>query len=204
MKLFYSPTSPFVRKVSVTAMEKGVNDRIERIDAAANPIDRDQRVVTHNPSGKVPCMLTDEGMALYDSRVICAYIDSLSPEPALMPADAVDRMKAMTLEALADAILDAAVLCRYEVAMRPEEKRWNEWYRGQMEKITSGLDALEGKWREVLAGPMTVGTIAVGCALGYLDFRFADMGWRETHPALAQWYATFGARPSMTETVPQG
>lgn len=202
MKLYFSPASPYVRKVMVAAHEKGLADRIELLPSAASPINRDKTIVRSNPSGKVPTMLLDTGQALYDSRVICAYVDSLSSDPLLIPAAGETRFAAMTLEALGDAILDAALLARYETVMRPQELRWNDWTRGQMEKIESGLDSLAGEWMEHLTGPVTLGSLTAACALGYLDFRFADHDWRSSRPKLAAWFEDFSARPSMKATVP--
>lgn len=203
MRLFFSPASPYVRKVMVTAHEKGVADRIELLGSAASPVKRDQTIVAKNPSGKVPTMLLDDGSALFDSRVICAYVDAQAAEPRLMPSDA-GRFRVLTLEALADSILDAALLARYETVMRPKELYWADWYRGQMDKIDSGLDALEAGWMDLLKGPVNAGSIAAACALGYLDFRFPDKDWRTARPGLAEWYASFSQRESMRRTMPQG
>ncbi|MGH7000601.1 MAG: glutathione S-transferase C-terminal domain-containing protein, partial [Stellaceae bacterium] len=106
-------------------------------------------------------------------------------------------------QALADGILDASVLNRYETVVRPDERRWGEWSAGQMRKVRNGLTALDSKVAEgALGGPLTIGQIAVGCALGYLDFRYAGEGWRERHPNLAKWHAEFAKRKSMQATVP--
>jgi glutathione S-transferase len=204
MKLFFSPASPYVRKVMVVAHEKGVVDKIELLGSAANPVNRDQTIVAKNPSGKVPTMLLDDGSAIYDSRVICAYVDAQAASPVLVPAEGNERFAVMTLEALADSILDAALLARYEKIMRPEALYWADWHRGQMEKIDSGLDALETTWLSHLEGPLSMGTIAAACTLGYLDFRFPDKDWRSAHPGIAAWFKTVSERPSMKATMPKG
>ena len=204
LKLFHSPASPYVRKVMVSAHEKGVADTIELLPSAAGPVKRDQTIIRHNPSGKVPTAILPDGQSLFDSRVICAYVDTLSETPPLVPGSHDERFHVLTLEALADSILDAALLCRYEMVMRPEEKRWTDWYNGQMEKIDSGLDDLSRNWLNRLQGPISAGTIAVACALGYLDFRFADKDWRTGRKALADWYGEFAKRESMKATWPQG
>lgn len=204
MKLYFSPASPYVRKVMVCAHEKGVTDRIEKLPSAAGPINRDRTIVTTNPSGKVPTAIVEDGTPLFDSRVICAYVDAMTDTAPLIPAEKATRFRAMTLEALADSMLDAALLCRYETVMRPKELYWPEWYAGQMEKIDSGLDDLEAKWRGELDAAPTIGSIAVACALGYLDFRFPDNDWRSGHPGLTEWFARFEKRPSMQATMPQG
>ncbi|EKF41416.1 glutathione S-transferase [Nitratireductor indicus] len=203
MKLFHSPTSPYVRKVMVTAIEKGVEPRIERLKAAANPINRDRSIVAQNPSGKVPTLILDDGRVLFDSRVICAYLDAHGEGPSLMP-EGEKRFDVMTLEALADSILDAALLIRYERLVRPPELFSAGWHDGQMEKIDSALDALAQRWLPLLGEPIHAGSVAVGCALGYLDFRQPGKDWRSTHPKLSGWFAGFSRRPSMIATVPQG
>jgi glutathione S-transferase len=203
MKLFHSPTSPYVRKVMVTAIEKGLDGQIEKIPTSVTPIKREGDLPSRNPLGKVPCLITDDGRALFDSPVICAYIDSLK-SPALIPADAKGRFDCMTLEALADGFLDAGILLRYESALRPEDKRWPEWVDGQMAKITGAMDALETTYAGQLSGPLTVGQIAVGCALGWFDFRYGHVDWRASRPTLAAFAKALGERPSMKATVPVG
>ncbi|CZZ86804.1 glutathione S-transferase [Bordetella ansorpii] len=199
MKLFYSPTSPYVRKCVVLALELGLDGRIERLPAAANPINRDQSIVPVNPLGKVPTLVTDDGLALFDSRVICEYLDALGGGK-MFPAGQ-DRWVALANQALGDGLLDAALLVRYEVGPRPEALRWEDWKRGQNEKITSCLERLEQ-----LAGgfgdKLDIGTITLGCALGYLDFRFAGLDWRGQYPSAAKWFASFNARSSMQQTLP--
>ena len=204
LKLFHSPASPYVRKVLVSAHEKGIANKIELLPSAAGPVKRDQTIIPHNPSGKVPTAILSDGQPLFDSRVICAYVDTMSETPRLLPEAHEERFRVLTLEALADSMLDAALLCRYETVMRPEEKRWTDWYNGQMEKIDSGLEDLSGDWLDRLQGPISAGTIAVACALGYLDFRFADKDWRTGSKDLADWYGEFAKRESMKATWPQG
>jgi glutathione S-transferase len=204
LKLYHSPASPYVRKVLVSAHEKGIANQIELLPSAAGPIKRDQTIIPHNPSGKVPTAILPDGQPLFDSRVICAYVDTLADTPILVPTSHDERFRVLTLEALADSILDAALLCRYEMVMRPEEKRWTDWYNGQMEKIDSGLDDLSNNWLNWLQGSVSAGAIAAACALGYLDFRFADKDWRTGRKALADWYGDFSKRESMKATWPQG
>ncbi|HMK86498.1 MAG TPA: glutathione S-transferase N-terminal domain-containing protein [Steroidobacteraceae bacterium] len=200
MKLFYSETSPFVRKCLVTAHELGMRERIELVACAAHPVNRDKTVVVKNPLGKIPTLLTDDGAVLYDSRVICEYLDALGGG-RLLPAQGPARWSVLADQALADGILDAAVLVRYETAVRPLSLRWSDWIAGQTEKVTSGLEAIERRaagWAQRL----DIGTIAIGCALGYLDFRFASLAWREKHPATAAWFDEFAKRSSMVATRP--
>ena len=200
MKLFYSPPSPFVRKSLVVAHELGLRERIELVPAAAHPINRDRSVVTHNPLGKIPTLLTDDGTALYDSNVICEYLNELGKGNMVPPRGAA-RWTVLTEHALADGILDAAVLVRYETVLRPESLRWNDWITGQMEKVTSSLELIERR-AAGFGDRVDLGTIAIGCALGYLDFRYASLGWRDKRPNAAAWFERFGARPSMTATQP--
>lgn len=202
LRLFYSPASPYVRKVLVCAHERGLDSRIELLGSAAGPVERDANVVRYNASGKVPCMLLGNDEPLYDSRVICAYLDSLGPaDGSLYPQDA-SRFSVLTLEALGDAILDASLLCRYEEALRPEDVRWGAWYTGQMAKVESGLEDLEMRWFRLLSSSFHAGAIANACALGYLDFRFPQKDWRAGHGKLAEWFETVSSRLSMKATFP--
>ena len=200
MKIYYSPTSPFVRKCLVCANELGLSDRLELVPAAAHPVDRDRALVAVAPLGKVPVLATEEGAVLYDSRVICEYLNSLGGG-RLLPSQGAARWSVLTEQALADGILDAAILTRYETAARPEALRWKEWIAGQLDKVTCGLAALEPRARG-LGERVDLGTIAIGCALGYLDFRYASLGWRDRHPDTAVWYERFSKRDSMMSTRP--
>jgi len=200
LQLYYSPTSPFVRKCLVAAHELGLRERLELLAAAPHPINRDAVLAAQNPLGKAPTLIGADGAVLYDSRVICEYLNAVG-HGGLLPAAGAARWTALVEQALADGILDAAVLVRYETAVRPEPLRWAEWIGGQMEKVRGGLAELERR-AAGLAGRIDVGTIAVGCALGYLDFRYASLGWRGQCPALAAWFDAFAARASMRSTAP--
>jgi glutathione S-transferase len=145
--------------------------------------------------------VTDDGQALFDSRVICEYLDSRHDRPKLFPAGPA-RWPALRRQAQADGILDAGILARYETVLRPEERRWPDWIEGQKAKIARALDALEGE-AEGFGDAVDIGTIAVGCALGWLDFRYAADDWRAGRPALAAWFERFAKRPSMAATVPK-
>jgi len=204
MRLFHSPASPYVRKVMVTAYERGVESHIEILGSAAGPIKRDPEIVKHNSSGKVPCALLEDNSPLFDSRVICTYIDSIAPTEGTVYPQGADRFDVLTLEALRDSILDACLLCRYETVLRPANLRWDEWYAGQMAKVDSGLDDLEGKWFETISSGLHAGSIATACVLGYLDFRFPEKDWRNNHPKLASWFGKISERRSMKETFPRG
>lgn len=191
MKLLYSPTSPYARKVLVLAHEAGIGLEVEA--GSGSPTARNPKVAAQNPLGKIPVLLTDQG-PLYDSRVICQYLDTLHEGHSLYP-DGAARFVALRREALADGLLDAALLARYETT-RPEDKVWADWHDGQVTKMTAALDQMETD----LPDAVDIGAIAYGCALGYVDFRFAALDWRASRPRLAAWEAEFAARPSMQAT----
>lgn len=197
MKLFHSATSPYVRKVVVLALETGQS--FEKLPASASPIQRDPSLCAQNPLGKIPAAITPEGEVLYDSRVITRWLDSRHSGAKMYPeGDAV--FGVLRREALADGLLDAALLARYESMVRPEPLRWSDWLQGQMDKIAAAADQME---RDASGySGIDAGLIATGCALGYLDFRFDDFAWRATRPTLAAWFETFDARPSMASTRP--
>jgi len=201
MRLHTSPASPFGRKVKVVAIEKGILDRIEILNQQVTPIAPSAAVIADGPLGKIPCLITDDGTPLYDSRVICEYLDSLAERPRLIPAAGPERFAVLTLGALGDGLLDPAVLPRYEPFLRPEPLRWADWVSGQKQKVMRALDWLEDAAAR-LAGRIDIGTLTVGCALGYLDFRYADDGWRTGRPRLAAWYETMAGRTSLLRTLP--
>ncbi len=200
MKLRHPPTSPYVRNVSVTAIELGLAGRIARIPTDSQ--DRDSGIAEHNPLGKVPALILDDGGVLYDSPVICEYLDSLHDGPKLFPAEGPERWTALRQQALGDGILDAAILHMLEMVRRPEKLRWQGWIAHQTAKVTRALDQFEAE-AATLAGPLTIGDITAGCALGYLDFRVPETDWRDGRPKLAAWYEKFAQRPAMRETVPK-
>jgi len=202
MKLFYSPASPYVRKVMVTAIEHGLESRIERLPSAASPVKRDENVARANPVGKVPTLVLDDGTALFDSRVICEYLDSIADGPRLFPAAGPGRFRALRGQALGDAILDAALLARYETVLRPAEFKWQSWLDGQLRKIATGVDVVDAEC-DTYGERFDIGTLTIACALGYLDFRFPDLQWRSTRPAAAGWFERLSARPSLRDTAPR-
>ena len=198
MKLFFAAASPFARKVTVCAAELGVP--LDRVPAVPHPINRDRSVVAANPLGKVPTLIADDGTVLFDSRVICEFLDALGGG-RLFPAAGAARWRALTEQSLADGLMDAGILLRYEALTRPPELQSADWRAGQTDKVTCALDELE-RLAPGLGDRVDIGTITIGCALGWLDFRFADLGWRDGRPALAAWFAAFDARPSMAGTRP--
>ncbi len=202
MRLFHSPTTPFGRKVMVMLIETGQTGDTEVISASGSPIDPGSMPLGTNPLGKIPALELDDGTAIYDSRVICRFLDDRAGGK-LYPAK--PRLwNTLTLEATADGMLDAAILMLYETRIRPEDKRFDGWVEGQWAKIARALDALEGRWMGHLNGPLDMGQIAVACALSYLDFRHDVRNWRAGHPKLAAWHEAFAGRDSMKATEPQG
>ncbi|WP_095588146.1 glutathione S-transferase [Actibacterium ureilyticum] len=199
MKLFHSPTSPFVRKVMVALHETGQIGDVELTPIAATPLAPSADAVAHNPLGKVPALVRDDGPAIYDSRVICRFLDDRAGA-GLYPSSRL--WDVLTIEATADGIMDAAVLMTYEARLRPEDKQMPEWVDGQWAKVSRAVEAISQRWISHLSGPLDMGQIALGCALSYLDFRHDARNWRQGQDALARWHATFAARESMQATVP--
>lgn len=196
MKLLFSAGSPFVRKVRITAALCGLDARIEAVpvDAWASP----GLLVDANPLSRVPCLITDDGMPLFDSPVICEYLDSLEGGLPLFPPGAA-RWRALKLQAVGDGILDAAVGRRGEQA-KPEEAARTAWMERQKAAVGRALTLLE---REPPHRALDIGSIAVACALGYLDFRFGTEPWRDGHPKLAAWYAEFAKNKALADTAPK-
>ncbi|KQP12882.1 glutathione S-transferase [Pseudorhodoferax sp. Leaf265] len=201
MQLLYAPTSPFVRKVMVCAHLSGQAARIQWLDSAAHPVRRDGRIAAHNPLAKVPTLILDDGQSLYDSRVICEYIDSLGGA-GIFPAAGPARWTALTRQALGDGLLDAALLARYELTARPAEVQWPVWREALLTKVAACLQAIDAAAPELATAAPTIGEIAIGCGLGYLDFRFPELDWRSSHPAAARWHAGFAQLPAMQATLP--
>ena len=200
MKLFHAPASPFVRKVTALLHEADATDRVTLVPASGSPLDPGTMPVDRNPLGKIPALERPDGPTLYDSRVITRSLDD-PLHAGLYPA-APRLWDTLVIEATADGIAEAAVLMRYEMHVRPEATRSAPWAEAQWQKIDRALTALEDRWMSHLAGPVDMGQIAVGCALGYLDLRHGDRNWRAARPALAAWFTTFGARPAMQATAP--
>lgn len=199
IKLYHSPSSPFVRKVLVTAHETGQADRIEIVKCAAHPIDRDRDIVAQNPLGQVPTAVLKDGTVLYDSRVICEYLDWQSTGPKLFPTDPAERWPVLAQQALGDGLLGAALMRRYENAFRPAEFHWDAWDKGQQEKVISCLEAIEAKVSDY-GDKIDIGAVTIACGLSYLDFRLPDFDWRSYYPATASWFERFSERPSMQAT----
>ncbi len=200
MKLRYAGGSPFVRKVTVSAIETGLDDRIERI--TADHRDPDDALHGDNPLGKVPAMTLDDGTVLIESSIICAHLDTLHDGPGLIPKDGAARHAALFLEAVAGGMTDAAIAVQRERG-RPEDKRWDQFEARQWTKVERALDVLESRAGE-LDGTLTIGHIAIGCALGWIEYRLGDKlgDWGKRRPRLEAWYREFCKRPSMQATMP--
>lgn len=197
MRLTYSQASPFARKVVVLLHETGQLDEVEIQDVTTTPLSPSPDVKASNPLAKIPALERNDGPALYDSRVICAYLDDRAGGRLYSGG-----WDSMVLEATADGIMDAAVLMSYEKRLRPEEKQWDSWLEAQQGKVLGGCAALNARWMSQLQGPLDIGQIAVACALAYVDFRHPDTNWRQGNEALADWFAGFESRPAMQATKP--
>lgn len=200
MKLRYSPASPYVRKVMVLLHETDQLDDVELVEGSGTPLAPHVETVQKNPIGKIPALERPGGATLYDSRVICGFLDAraggkLYPEGAR-------RWETLTLEATGDGIMDAALLMTYEGRLRPEEKRMEAFVDAQYCKVEQACAALNTRWMSHLAGPLDMGQVAVACGLAYVDFRHGHRDWRTGNDGLAAWFETFCARASMQATKP--
>ncbi|CAM3793857.1 putative GST-like protein YibF [Pseudomonas reidholzensis] len=202
MTLFHSPLSPFVRKVMVVLHETGQLGRVQLQAVNVSPVAGDDQLNRGNPIGKIPALRLEDGHVLHDSRVICEYLDTQHVGLPLIPRQGSARWRRLTLASQADAIMDAAVSTRYETFLRPADKRWDGWVEAQGEKIRRSLANLEQEHLAELISGFDIVAIGVACALGYLDLRQPDFGWRDQQPGLAAWYAEVIKRPSMVATAP--
>jgi glutathione S-transferase len=196
VKLYYSPTSPYVRKVVACAIIRGLDGRIDK--HASNPHASPADLVADNPLSKVPCLVTDDGLSLFGSQLICEYLDSLGEELPLFPGHGAPRWRALKFQSLGDGILDAAVPCRGEQG-KPQEMARDAQIARFKAAISRAVDTLEA---DAPHKHIDIGSITVACALGYLDFRFASDPWRPGHPKLAAWFEAFAQNKGLTETAP--
>jgi glutathione S-transferase len=203
MTLYHNPLSPFVRKVMVLLHETGQQSRVALQNCVLTPVDPDLALIDDNPLGKIPALRLADGNVIHDSRVILDYLDHQHVGNPLIPRDGSARWRRLTLASMADGIMDAAVLTRYEVALRAPEKHWAEWLDGQRDKIRRALALLEEDAIAELTSHFDVAAISVACALGYLDLRHPDLEWREANPKLAGWYFEVSQRASMLATMPK-
>jgi len=200
MKLYWSSRSPYVRKVMVAAHECGLADRIEREPIVVSAHMPNTEMLPRNPLGKIPTLILDDGSAVYDSRVICEYLDTLHDGQPLFPRGWPERLAALRLQATGDGMLDMLIMRLSETRAREPAQRSEKLLAALKGKLTASLDALNAGAGALHALPFGVGQIAVGSALSYIDFRFADDSWRDNRNALADWHATFRARPSVIAT----
>lgn len=198
MKLYYSPTSPFVRKVNIFAIEVGLDKKIEWVKT--NPWLAEDILTTENPLSKIPTLITDDNQVIYDSRVICEYLDTLHHGIKLHPSKEQDRWPVLRLQALADGIMESGIL-RFLETKRPKELRSSDWDSNQKGSVIRGLDNLENTVSE-WGNNLDIGVISVACVLGWLDFRFANEDWRTGRDQLNSWFAEFSKRESIKNTMP--
>jgi glutathione S-transferase len=201
MKLYWSSRSPFVRKVMIAAHELGLADRLEPIPAVVAAAQPNQAVMAVNPLNKIPTLILDDGSALFDSTVICEYLDGLQGAPRLFPRAPAERWPALRWHALGNGLLDILILWRSE-RMRPEAQRSAALLEAFGQKLEAALALLEREAAALRHAPVSIGSVGVAAALGYLDFRFAELAWRGGRPLLAAWYDDFAQRPSMRATTP--
>jgi len=201
MKLIGSVTSPYVRKVRVVLAEKKLDYTFE-LENVWSP---DTKIAASNPLGKVPCLVMEDGSAMYDSRVIAEYLDTLTPVCKLLPPNSRDRANVKVWEALADGVGDAAVLAYLERTQRPAELQSQAWIDRQMGKVKSGLQVMSDNLAEqpfCMGNHYTLADVAVGCVLGWLSLRFPGIDWRGDYPNLARLFDKLSERPSFKDTVP--
>ena len=201
MKLIGSVTSPFVRKVRVVMAEK----KLDFTFVQENVWAPDTTIQQTNPLGKVPCLVMEDGSTLYDSRVIAEYLDTLTPVCKLLPPNGRERAEVKVWEALADGVLDAAVLVRLEKTLRPEQQQSQDWIDRQWAKVHAGLRAMSeglGESPFCMGNHYTLADVAVGCALGWIAFRFPEVAWRGDYPNLARLFDKLSERPSFKDTIP--
>jgi glutathione S-transferase len=199
MKLHWSPRSPFVRKVMVVVHELGLADRITCVRTVAASTKPHAALMQDNPLSKIPTLVLDDGTVIYDSPVICEYLDGLSGAPKLHPAEPQARLVALRRQALADGFLDLLVLLRDE---RLRSNPSDAHKASAVVRKAAVLKSLDEDAAALSAAPFGIGHIAIGCALSYLDFRYGDEDWRKDHPRIATWHAGFAARPSVRATEP--
>ena len=198
MKLHWSPKSPYVRKVMVCAHELGLVPRLERVRSVAAMLKPNERLMRDNPLSKIPTLVLDDGFALFDSAVICEYLNDLAHGP-LFPKQGMDRWQALRWQAFGDGLLDALVLWRNE---REREQPLPALMDAFERKTRCALQQLDDETQALAELPLSIGHVALGCALGYLDYRFEALAWRSAAPRLAEWHAELRRRPSFASTEP--
>jgi len=202
MILHGGPISPFVRKVGICIIEKGLDTQVDYVRSPTAMVKVNAELLPHNPLSKIPTLITTDGMALFDSDVICEYLDTLSPPLTLFTNDEARHWQVLRWNALGTGALDAAILWRFE-RNRPPDKQMEQVLQAYATKFEATLRLLEQEMPLLMRAPYGIGHIAIGCYLGYLDFRFADIDWRSAHPRCAAWFRDeFVQRVSTQRTVP--
>jgi glutathione S-transferase len=200
MKLHWSPRSPYVRKVMVALHELGLADRVETVRTVVAVTRPNAVLQRDNPLSKIPTLVLDDGSALYDSRVICEYLDTLHEGPTLIPADGAERWTALRRQALADGLLDLLLVWRQELS-RPAEQRSHPHLIAYDNKVIATLHTLENEVGSLRTAAFGIAHIAIGCTLSYADFRFPELGWRSGCPSLEAWHRVFEVRPAVKATA---
>jgi glutathione S-transferase len=202
MKLTFAPSSPYVRKVRIAAIELGLIDKIQMVPTTVQPTkDNAEYQRDISPLRKIPALILDSGTALVDSYVIVEYLDELAGGGKLIPASGEAKWRVKAEHSITQGMLEAMLLCRYETFLRPEDKRWKHWVDDQWDRAWQGFAMFERR-AETLSRPLDIVQIALVCVLGYADFRFPDCGWRKAYPKLAAFHETMMKRPSVKDTVP--
>lgn len=198
LTLLTSQASPFARMVRVVLLETAQTD-IDLVDVTTSPLASDPTLVAANPLGKLPALVRDDGPTIFDSRVICRFLDARAGA-GLFPE--ARTWEVQTLEALGHGVAEATLAMTYEMRFRPDAKQWDEWVDMQWQKVARALDTAEARWMSHLEGPLTMAQTTLGCALAYIDLRHAGRDWRRGRPALAAWEAKFATREAMQASAP--
>jgi glutathione S-transferase len=199
LNLYKAGPSPFVRKVEIFLHEAGLTEGTQIVPVQSNPLTGNPVLIAANPAGKIPVLETETGQMLFDSDVICRYLDHRG-NLGFYPTE---NWHLLTLASSADAMLTAIISMTYEARFRPDEFQFEPWVDGQWAKISSLLDTFEGPWAQDIDSPFNIAQINLACALGFLDFRHANRNWRDSRPTLAKWATDISTQPSLVATEPQ-
>ncbi|PUA16335.1 glutathione S-transferase family protein [Glaciimonas sp. PCH181] len=201
MKLHWSPRSPFVRKVVILLQETGQQDKVDYVRSVAALAEPNAALMLDNPLSQIPALVLSSGEVLYDSPVICEYLDTLHQGPSFFPKDGAVRWLALRRQALGDGMLSILLLWRQE-RMKTAQQQLPSWLAAFETKMNASLDRLEQEATALADGHFDIGHVTIGCTLSYLDYRFADIDWRAARPQLAVWHQEFCRRPSVMATMP--
>jgi glutathione S-transferase len=201
MKLYTTRTTPFGRTVEIVMRELGLDEDIEQVPTAVAPTKPNREFEAVNPLRRIPALVTEDGEVLVDSAVITAYLAARVGDTALFAEGSPERWRIASRYAVARGATECAVACRYETAVRPEDKRWHDWSSDLEDKVMTALTMFEAD-PPIPTGRLTIADVSLGALLGYLDFRYAHLGWRERFPALVRFMTALEERPSFKATVP--